>query len=234
MGDLAETFRSPKELLSRLVLCGEAGGEREARGARRCASGEAGPSAGESCRAATVRGESRGEGPRDAGFPVPSRPEPWRGLEPPVTPASAPLSARRSGAPWGRTERWVLSRAGGQSTRRRPGQRAHWSGCVCSAASNFSPIPLVSHRGASDRAPGSPRCRLPVGRATGERSGRGPGRAEQGQRPRSRAEPPRAEEACPGREPPLGPENVGRGRDREGDLEEGPASDVRSPPGSFS
>lgn len=69
MGDLAETFRSPKELLSRLVLCGEAGGEREARGARRCASGEAGPSAGVSCRAATARGESRGEGPRDAGFP---------------------------------------------------------------------------------------------------------------------------------------------------------------------
>lgn len=70
--------------------------------------------------------------------------------------------------------------------------------------------------------------------------GGGQGLAEQGQRPRSRAEqapgawPPRAEEACPGREPPLGPENVGRGRDREGDLEEGPVSDVRSPPGSFS
>lgn len=86
----------------------------------------------------------------------------------------------------------------------------------------------------------SPGRRESVGRATGGQSGRGPGRAKQGQRPRSRAQrapgawSPREEEACPGREPPLGPENVGRGRGREGDLEEDPGSDVRSPPGSFS
>lgn len=116
MGDLAETFRSPKELLSRLVLCGEAGGEREARGARRCASGEAGPSAGESCRAATVRGESRGEGARDAGFP---------GALPPRT-LAGPGTSRDSGL--GSSERAALGRTLG--THRAVGALPGW-GPVC-------------------------------------------------------------------------------------------------------
>ena len=150
MGDLAETFRSPRELLSRLVLCGEA------RRARRCASGGAGRSAGVSCRAAKARGESRGEGPRNAGFP---------GAHPPgarVGPGTSrdsgfvPLRALGAGAhPGDRTERWALARAGGYFACGRPGRCAHWSGCVCSVASNFSPIPLVSHRRANNRAPGA-------------------------------------------------------------------------------
>lgn len=100
--------------------------------------------------------------------------------------------------------------------------------------------PESERPGTGSGAPVSLGRRESVGRATGGRSGRGPGRTEQGQRPWSRAPrapgawSPWAEEACPAREPPLGPENVGRGRDREGDLEEDPASDVRSPPGSFS
>lgn len=148
--------------------------------------------------------------------------------------------------PGDRTEGWALAWAGGYSACGGPGRCAYWSGCVCSVASNFSPITLVSHRRASDRARGAGhQCPRGAGsrwdgQQEDEADGRGPGRTEQGQRPWSRALrapgawSPRAEEACPGREPPLGPENVGRGRDREGDLEEDPVSDVRSPPGSFS
>lgn len=156
MGDLAETFRSPRELLSRLVLCGEAGGEREARGARRCASGEAGPSAGVSCRAAKARGESCGEGPRDAGFPGANPPRARVGPGTSRDPGLVPLGALGARAhPGDRTERWALARAGGYSACGRPGRCAHWSGCVGSVASNFSPIPLVSHRRARDRARGA-------------------------------------------------------------------------------
>lgn len=132
------------------------GGEREARGARRCASGEAGPSAGVSCRAAKARGESRGEGPRDAGFPGAHPPRARVGPGTSRDSGLVPLGALGARAhPGDRTARWVLPGAGGYSACGRPGRCAHWSGCVCSVASNFSPIPLVSHRRAKDRARGA-------------------------------------------------------------------------------
>lgn len=156
-----------------------------------------------------------------------------------------PRRARRSGAPWG-PHRTVGSSPGwGLLCLRPPWPVRSLVGMCRLSRLQLLPDPTgespeSKRPGTGSRAPVSPGRREPVGRATGGRSGRGPGRAEQGQRPRSRAQrspgawSPRAEEACPGREPPLGPENVGRGRGREGDLEEDPASDVRSPPGSFS
>lgn len=57
--------------------------------------------------------------------------------------------------PGDRTEGWALAWAGGYSACGHPGRCAYWSGCVCSVASNFSPITLVSHRRASDRARGA-------------------------------------------------------------------------------
>lgn len=176
----------------------------------------------------------------------PSRPEPERGLEPPGTLASAPRGARGARAHPGDAPNDGRSPGQGPQYMLQPWPERLLVGmCLLSSLQllpNSTGESLESGRpGTGSRAPVSSGHQEPVGRAPGGRIcwlGLGP--VEQGQRPRSRAkqapsaESPPAEEACPGREPPLGPENVGRGRDREGDLEEGPANDVRSPPGSFS
>lgn len=103
------------------------------------------------------------------GCPVPPRspgPRPPRGPEPPRSPA---LARRRRPQPGARAARGALGRTHGPTGARRgsprPAPRAHWSGCVCSAASNFSRLPLVSpgrasqHLGAGEKGPKGARAR---------------------------------------------------------------------------
>lgn len=124
----------------------------------------------------SLSGGGSGGCPRSPAAPGPGRGGPVTfpesGLGSALLPAA--WSPRRSGRAWADT---------------RTDPRAHWSGCVCSATSNFSRIPLVSpgrasgHRGEGSEGRGA--------RGGGGRpDGRGEGRArrgEQGRRLRSGA-----------------------------------------------
>lgn len=118
---------------------------------------------------------------------LPPGPWPPRGPERPRSPA---LARRRRPQPGARAARGALGRThrptGARRGSPRPAPHAHWSGCVCSAASNFSRIPLVSpgrasqHLGAGEKGPKGARARereSARARAVGA-DGTGTGRAQ--------------------------------------------------------